>query len=70
MLRNPGMDAARGAAVKVAELLSSEGVSVVATASLGPHASAALQNLGVRVVQVEEGMAVREALKKVRETLK
>jgi len=70
VLKNPGTDAARGAAVKVAELLSSEGVSVVVTASLGPHASAVLQNLGVRVVQVEEGMAVREALKKVRETLK
>jgi len=70
VLRNPAIDAARGAAVRVAELLSDESVSVVATASLGPHASAVLQNLGVRVVYVEANAAVRGALKKVRETLK
>ena len=70
VLKNPGVEAARGAAIKVAEVLSNEGVSIVVTSSLGPHASAVLQNLGIRVINVEEGVSVKEAIEKVREILK
>ena len=70
VLKNPAVDVARGAAVRVAEILSAEGVSVVATPILGPNATAVLQNLGVKVVNVEANVTVKEALEKVKSALK
>ena len=70
VLKNPAANVARGAAVKVAEILSTEGVSVVATSSLGPNATAVLQNLGVKVVNVDANVTVREALERVKSALR
>ncbi len=64
-LANPLASAGQGVGMALAQWLASVGVRVVLAAWLGPGAAQALETAGIRVVQVQPGMRLRDALRLV-----
>lgn len=63
VVRNPGMNAFRGAGIQAAQLLANRGVNVVITGRIGPNAFSALSMAGIKVV-IAYGMTARKAAEK------
>ena len=63
---NPATEAKSGAGIKAVQRLVEEGVDVVVAGGFGPNAMAALDELGIRHVEMAE-VKVSDALKKVLE---
>jgi predicted Fe-Mo cluster-binding NifX family protein len=65
VVENPGYKAGSGAGVKAAEVMGDNKVDVYAGPNPGPNAYAALQYLGIKVVQGLIGMKIKDAVKEV-----
>ena len=61
---NPGNTASGGAAIKTVQKLINENVETIVAGSYGPNALAALEEVGIKHVQLS-GITVREALTKL-----
>ena len=66
VVANPAAQLPHGAGPAVVQHLMQYGVTHVVAVQLGPNAAAALQQLGIRVVQVPQGTRVRDALTHVK----
>lgn len=67
IVENPATEAKSGAGIKAVQKLVEEDVDVVVAGGFGPNAMAALDELGIKYVEMA-GMKVSDALKKVLET--
>ncbi len=63
---NPGSEARSGAAIKAVQKLINEGVNVVVAGSFGPNAMTALEEMGIKHVEMS-GITVEEALNKLKD---
>ncbi len=61
-VENPGARAGSGAAIRAVQKLVDEGVQAVAAGAFGPNAMTALEEVGIRRIQVS-GVPVSEALR-------
>ena len=63
-VENPNIEAAQGAGIQTAQLISSHGVGTVLTGSCGPNAQRALNSSGIKVITGIEGK-VKDVLVKL-----
>lgn len=63
-LENPGAAARSGAAIKAIQKLIEEKVEKVVAGAFGPNAMAALEEVGIKRVEIS-GITIREALEKI-----
>jgi predicted Fe-Mo cluster-binding NifX family protein len=66
---NPAANLKQGAGPVVAKMLKEKGVNVVASGEMGPGATTLLEMSGIRMVQVDPGVKVKDVLEKVKEDL-
>lgn len=63
VVENPNIDAAHGAGIQTAQLISSKGVATVITGSCGPHAQRVFQSSGIKLITGVQGK-VKDAITK------
>lgn len=65
---NPGSEAKSGAGIKAVQKLINERVDVVVAGAFGPNSTAALEEMGIKYVEMS-GITVEEALRRLRDRL-
>ncbi len=65
---NPGSEARSGAGIKAVQKLINERVNVAVAGSFGPNAMTALEEMGIRHVEMS-GITVKEALNRLKDQL-
>lgn len=65
---NPGSEAKSGAGVKAVQKLIDEGVDAVVAGAFGPNSTAALEEMGIKHVEMS-GITIEEALRRLKDRL-
>lgn len=65
VIENEGVKAASGAGTLAAQKIIDEGVSVVCSGDVGPHAREVIESSGIKIVHLEGG-SVRDAIEKIK----
>jgi len=65
LIKNPGVVASGGAAIKAIQELINQKVDIVVAGAFGPNATVALQETGIKFYTYE-GVKIRDVLEKIR----
>jgi predicted Fe-Mo cluster-binding NifX family protein len=60
VLKNPGVEAMRGAGISAAQMIADKRVSVVITGNVGPNAFKVLSPSGIKIFLVDINLTVKE----------
>ena len=60
VIKNPGIEAMRGAGISAAQVMAEEKVEAVITGNVGPNAYMVLGNSGIKILFGSPGMRVRD----------